>query len=168
MSFSRPAAILFEPIGTLLVEAHQDVAAGLGLAPAPDAHDLLDELAADQVQLAVVSDADCGARALAAELERHGLRRPFPCIVSSVDLGRPKPDPAAFQEALRRLRVPAERAWHVGGAFASDVLGAAAAGLQAVWLVREPEPAPGPAPHQRVASLAALLGLYLESQRTRP
>ena len=88
--------------------------AAVRLSPAAGVHDLLDELAADQVPLATVSNAVFGSRTLAAELERHGLRRSFPCIVSSADVGRRKPDPAPFRMALRRLRVPADRVWHVG------------------------------------------------------
>lgn len=165
MELFRPEAILFEPIGTLLVEAAPEVETGLRTTPAPGVHDLLDELAADQVPLAVVSNASCGARTLAAELERHGLRRSFPVIVSGPDLGRPKPDAAPFRQALRRLRVPAARAWHVGDDFARDVGGAAAAGLRPVWLGPGDAPPPGTTPHHRVGSLEELLALYLESQR---
>ena len=139
--------------------------AGVRLAPAPGVHDLLDELAADQVPLAVVSNSVFGARTLAAELERHGLRRAFPCIVSSADVGRRKPDPAPFNEALRRLRVPAARVWHVGDSVACDVAGAAALGLTPVWISENDATPPGASPHHRVRSLSELRALYLDSQR---
>jgi putative hydrolase of the HAD superfamily len=132
-----------------------------GLSPAPGVHDLLDELAAEQLPLAAVSNAVFGARTLAAELERHGLRRSFRCIVSSADIGRRKPDPAPFREALRRLGIPAERAWFVGDSFANDVTGAVATGMSAVWLDASDDSAPGQAPHRRIRSLRELLDLYL-------
>lgn len=139
--------------------------AGVRLAPAPGVHDLLDELAADQLPLAVASNSVFSARVLAAELEHHGLRRAFPCIVSSADIGRRKPDGAPFAEALRRLRIAAPRAWHVGDTFACDVAGAAAVGLTPVWINADAvEPPVSPA-HHRVSSLDELRALYLESQR---
>jgi FMN phosphatase YigB (HAD superfamily) len=141
--------------------------AGVRLTPAPGVHDLLDELAAEQVPLAAVSNSIFGARCLAAELERHGLRRSFPCIVSSADLGRRKPDAAPFREALRRLRAHASRTWHVGDRFSDDVVGAASAGLGAVWLDASDASPPDATPHQRTSSLDALLALYLESQSSR-
>jgi len=139
--------------------------AGVRFAPAPGVHDLLDELAADQLLLAAVSNSVFSARVLAAELERHGLRRAFPCVVSSADVGRRKPDAAPFREALRRLRIPAARAWHVGDTFAWDVAGAARLGLAPVWLSDEDAAPPGGPPHLRVRSLDELRGLFLESQR---
>jgi len=142
--------------------------AGVRFHPAPGAHDLLDELAAEQLPMAIVSNGVFGGRTLAGELERHGMRRPFPCIVSSADAGRRKPDPAPFERALRRLRVPAARSWFVGDSFAADVAGAAALGLAAVWIhPAGAAPPPGPVPHARVSSLEELLGLYLESRRAR-
>lgn len=157
----RPGAILFAPIGTLLVEAEP----GAARVPAAGAHALLDELAADQLPLAAVGDAGLGGRGLATLLERHGLRRSFACIVPGPGDRAHEPDPRPLHEALRRLRVPAARAWHVGGSFGRDVTVAAAAGVQAVWLDAGDAPAPAPAPHRRVRCLGELLALYLESQR---
>lgn len=147
------------------VEAAEQVlwhAAG-DLAPAPGVEDLLDELAAEQLPLAAVSNAVFDGRVLASELERHGLRRPFTCVVSSADVGRRKPHPAPFAAALRRLGVAAERAWFVGDRFATDVVGAAGAGLTAVWLASAGE-APGPTPHLRIRQLSELLPLYRASR----
>lgn len=182
MELFRPEAILFEPVGTLLVVENPNAATGdarrlraeartgqpdLRLTAAPGAHDLLDELAADQVLLAVVSGFAGGARSLAAELERHGLRRSFPCIVASSDSELSGASAAPLREALRRLRVPAARAWHVGSDFAADVTHAAAAGLRPLWLDASDASPPGATPHQRISSLDALLALYLESQGSR-
>jgi len=149
-----------------LCEAEETVwRAGVRLMPAPGAHDLLDELAADQLPLAIVSNAIFDGRVLAGELERHGLRRPFPCVVSSADLGRRKPDRAPFERALRRLRVPPQGAWFVGDSFAADVAGAGALGLTPIWLDAGDAEPPAPIPHHRLPDLAALHGLFLESQR---
>ena len=151
-----------------LREAEETVwRAGVRLAPAPGLHDLLDELAADQLPLAIVSNGIFGGSTLAGELERHGLRRPFPFVVSSADAGRRKPDPAPFQRALRQLRVAPQRAWFVGDAFAADVAGAAALGLVPIWLDPGDAEPPAAIPHRRLPDLAALHRLYLESQRNQ-
>jgi putative hydrolase of the HAD superfamily len=52
-------------------------------------------------------------------------------VVSSAEVGVPKPDPALFRLALERLGVPAERALHVGDS-PEDEEGARAAGMQFV------------------------------------
>jgi len=133
------------------------------LSPAPGVHDLLDELAAEQVPLAAVSNAIWSSRVLAAELERHGLRRSFATIVSSADLGIRKPDPAPFHQALRRFGVEAVDAWYVGDSFGNDVVGAVGAGLSAVWLDASDAAAPGSEPHQRIRSLTDLIDLQRQS-----
>lgn len=133
------------------------------LSPAAGVHELLDELAAEQLPLAAVSNAVFSARILAWELERHGLRRCFPCVVSSADVGHRKPDPAPFRQALRRVGVEPGRSWFVGDSFANDVTGAEALGLTPIWLDASGAAPPGAAFHHRVATLPELLDLYLSA-----
>lgn len=69
-----------------------------------------------------------------------------------------KPDPAIFNHAARALAVPNDAIWHVGDSLPTDVAGAKAAGIGAVWLnragpVRGPD---APTPDLEVASLDAL------------
>lgn len=96
-----------------------------------------------------------------ADIVRVGLGAQFAAAVSATQFGVAKPDPRIFHEAARQLALPASAVLHVGDDVATDVLGAHAAGMQAVWVNRTrtawphaDRPAP---PH--VADLAALCTL---------
>jgi HAD superfamily hydrolase (TIGR01509 family) len=65
-------------------------------------------------------------------------------LVISEEVGVTKPDPAIFRTALARARCDAAQAVMVGDSWSSDVLGAQAAGLRAVWLNRTALPCPRP------------------------
>jgi YjjG family noncanonical pyrimidine nucleotidase len=64
-------------------------------------------------------------------------------LVVSEDVGVSKPDPGIFQVALERLGVQAARAVMFGDSWAADIVGAARAGIRAVWFnpTRQPRPA---------------------------
>lgn len=126
------------------------------LADLPPAHAPLLARLAGSHRLAVVSNFDHPPTARAV-LARHGIDRHFSAIVVSAEVGRRKPHPAIFAEALRRLDVPAAEALFVGDTHAEDVVGALAAGMDVAWLA-PPEAADRlPAPTHRIAELAALL-----------
>ena len=74
--------------------------------------------------VAVVSNWDVGLR---EQLRELGLRD-VP-VVTSAEVGVPKPDPAVFRQALELLGVRPERALHVGDSD-SDEAGARAAGMR--------------------------------------
>lgn len=105
----------------------------------------LNDLRAAGLALACVANWDI---TLPQHLARLGLADRFATVVTSAEAGAEKPDPALFRQALERIRVPAERALHVGDE-AVDRDGAHAAGLAF-------EPAP-------LATLPERLGL----RRTR-
>lgn len=92
------------------------------------------EAIAERYSVAVVTNG-------AADIQREkivvtGLDRHIATIVVSGEIGFWKPEPAIFDAALRQLDVPASAAAHVGDSYASDVIGARAAGITPVWLVR--------------------------------
>jgi FMN phosphatase YigB (HAD superfamily) len=64
--------------------------------------------------------------------------------VASAELGRAKPDPAAFASALELAGVPAAAALHAGDSPREDVEGALAAGLRAVLVARDGAASPPP------------------------
>ena len=66
-----------------------------------------------------------------------------------------KPRRELFDLALRRTGLQPGEVWHIGDSFSSDVRGAAAVGIPAVWLMRRGKPAPGPC--RFVPSLRVLL-----------
>ena len=68
-----------------------------------------------------------------ADVSRLGLADYFRFALCAEDLGIGKPDPAPFEEALRRSGVPASEAVHVGDHPRDDIAGAQRAGLRAVW-----------------------------------
>ena len=74
------------------------------------------------------------AAVTAAGLARHGLDRILTTAVISIDLGRRKPHPAIFREALRRLDASAESALFVGDSLDDDIAGARSAGIDGAWV----------------------------------
>jgi putative hydrolase of the HAD superfamily len=60
----------------------------------------------------------------------------FDAIVISGDIGVGKPNPEIFDITLQRLGARADNAIMVGNSLSSDIAGARAAGIKAVWLNR--------------------------------
>ncbi|MCG6934355.1 MAG: haloacid dehalogenase type II [Proteobacteria bacterium] len=73
-----------------------------------------------------------------ALLKHANLRHHFEAIVSVDEVGSFKPDPAVYARLLQRTNSAAAETWLVSGN-PFDVIGAIAAGLQAVWLKRDPQ-----------------------------
>ncbi len=82
-------------------------------------------------RMAVVSNAN---GTVAAKLDRVGLAAHFEAIVDSHDHGVEKPDPRIFRIALERLGIAPGEAVYVGDFYHLDVVGARAAGIEAVLL----------------------------------
>jgi putative hydrolase of the HAD superfamily len=79
------------------------------------------------VRVAVVSNSEGMLEPLLDEL---GLLRCVDLVVDSGIVGIEKPDPRIFDIALDEFDVPPARALHLGDTYASDVVGARAAGLR--------------------------------------
>jgi putative hydrolase of the HAD superfamily len=94
----------------------------------------LERLQALGFGLAVVSNANGTVR---ERLRVLGLGRFFPIVVDSHEEKIEKPDPRVFLPALKALGVSPDRALYVGDLFHIDVLGARAAGIDAVLLDRD-------------------------------
>jgi putative hydrolase of the HAD superfamily len=94
--------------------------------PVPGAVAAIECLRSAGLALACVSDWDIG---LEEQLEKAGIDHLFDLILTSAEVGAPKPDRAIFEETLRRLAVPARRALHVGDGD-SDRAGASATGMR--------------------------------------
>jgi len=69
-----------------------------------------------------------------ADVVRVGLGAYFSGSVSARDAGVAKPDPRIFHAAAAHLGCAPHQVLHVGDDHAADVVGAAQAGMQAVWL----------------------------------
>jgi putative hydrolase of the HAD superfamily len=109
--------------------------------PVPGALELLAELR-PRVSIGIVTN-----NKVAEQEEKVGFLGLGPFIdelVVSEEVGVAKPDPGIFRAALERLEVEAREAVMVGDSWESDVMGAVAAGIPAVWLNRRGEPVPDP------------------------
>ncbi|MBM3984699.1 MAG: HAD-IA family hydrolase [Planctomycetes bacterium] len=94
----------------------------------------LDALLERGLRLGVVSNWSAHLPVL---LEDLGLVRSFEVVLASAALGRSKPDPAIFREALRRLDLRPDEVLHVGDHPQNDLAGARRAGLHALLLRRD-------------------------------
>lgn len=100
-----------------------------------DVHKLLAYATERELRLALVTNGP-------SDLQRDKLRAlrlddSFDAVVISGELGSAKPDPAPFREAMKQVGVNACDVWHIGDGLMTDVAGAHAAGIVAVWLNRD-------------------------------
>jgi nicotinate-nucleotide--dimethylbenzimidazole phosphoribosyltransferase len=123
-------AFLFDVGGTLVKEAPPETPVGeLRAELRPGALETLRGLA-ERHRIAAVTDTSTMREGEVRQLlEPVGLDGLLEVVVTSVDVGAAKPDPASLNEALRRLGAAPERSVYVGDA-ASDRSAAAAAGIE--------------------------------------
>lgn len=82
-------------------------------------------------RLAVLTNDERSGEQVAAQLERSGLGGLFEAVISSFDLERTVPDPAAFAAAITAVGEPCERIAFVSNC-AHSLAGASAVGLRTV------------------------------------
>jgi putative hydrolase of the HAD superfamily len=87
----------------------------------------LDRARAAGIAVAVVSNSEGYLDALLVHL---GVRASFDLVIDSAVVGVEKPDPRIFAIATDHFGVSPSRALHLGDIYATDVLGARAAGLR--------------------------------------
>ncbi len=113
-------------------EEQEVFSTGIGDWPAfPDTARALEELRRRH-RLAILSNVDRDQ--LHATLDRLGVA--FDALVTAEDVRSYKPAPLHFEEALRRLDLPAERVLHVARSPFHDLRPARALGWHAVWITR--------------------------------
>ena len=122
-----------------------------------DCAGVMDQLRASGISLGLVTN---GASTQRSKLDALGVTAQFRAISISADVGAAKPDVAIFEHMLGELGLPAGQVWHVGDNLRTDVAGAQAAGMTAVWLNREGavRTHDDPVPDLEIATLEALLG----------
>jgi putative hydrolase of the HAD superfamily len=135
------------------VTARRVMLDALEFIPFPDVAPALRELRAAGHTLVVVSNWDCS---LPEWLRPAGIMGLVDGVVTSAEVGAPKPNPRVFERALGVAGVEPEEALHVGEQVDNDVEGARAAGVRAVLLQREGEP---PADVETISSLRELVAL---------
>lgn len=95
----------------------------------PDAHRLLDELRADGLAAALVSNVFDSPELVQGDLERLGLAERLDAAVFSSQVGYRKPHPAIYRAALERLGVEPAAAMFAGDRVLEDVAGPAGVGM---------------------------------------
>ena len=119
----------------LFLQAAQDVWSSY-YSLAASTHALLEALRARGLKLALVSNTASPLWLLQPILDRQGLTDRVDAIVLSSEVGKRKPHPAIFEQALTQLGVESSDALFVGDRIEADVLGASRVGMttvQAVW-----------------------------------
>jgi putative hydrolase of the HAD superfamily len=97
-----------------------------------------------------------------ADVQRLSLGAYFDFTVSAMEIGASKPSHLVFEAAASRAGVPAGSIVHVGDDCECDVLGAAAFGMQPIWITRDDHPWPDALTvpeHVRVTDLDRLADL---------
>ncbi|HVV83081.1 MAG TPA: HAD-IA family hydrolase [Kofleriaceae bacterium] len=107
----------------------------------PGILDVVDELRAARVPVAVVSNSE---GRLAELLDEISIGDRFAAVADSGRLDVEKPDPRIFDWVAAELHVPPTAIVHVGDSWGADVVGARNAGARAIWF--------GPAAHEGAAA----------------
>ncbi len=140
-------ALSLEQLSTAMLDS-------LRFGPYPDVPAALTRLRARNLTLVVVSNWDVS---LPAVLRNVGLEEMVDGVVTSAEVGHPKPAPEIFTAALTLAGCAPSRAVHVGDSLDQDIHGALAAGISAVLLRRNnAEPGEPPPTVPCISSLAQL------------
>jgi HAD superfamily hydrolase (TIGR01662 family) len=100
----------------------------------PGAREALEQFHRAGVPMAVVSNTSFGEPVIRYELSKYGLTEHLAFVLVSSDYSVRKPNALLFDTAAARLGVAVEDIWFVGDRLDTDVAGAKAAGMRAVWL----------------------------------
>ncbi|MCI3921257.1 histidinol-phosphate transaminase [Paenibacillus sp. TRM 82003] len=135
---------------------------------ADGAAETLERLASQGIALGLVTNGT--SRMQDRKIDLLGIRPRMTAIVVSETAGVRKPDPRIFATALEEIGASAEEVWFVGDHPANDVLGAAAAGLEPIWLRgKQPWPAGVPEPERQIDRLAQVVAMVArESAEVEP
>lgn len=127
----------------------------------PGAAAALRTLSVVPVQCVATNAEASDGRAVAAALERVGLRDHLARFFTSRELGVRKPDPKFFLRVAQLLGASPSRLLAIGNDLEKDVVPAVAAGLATVWVAgsrSEDPPAPVDLVVPDLATLAAIVG----------
>lgn len=105
----------------------------------PETRAVLERLHAMKIPMGVLSNWDFE---LPNILEAMDLKKYFRFVLSSAEIGVPKPAPKTFATAIERAReflpgLKLQNCFYIGDHYEKDVLPARAAGLTPLWLVRD-------------------------------
>jgi putative hydrolase of the HAD superfamily len=102
------------------------------------------------------------------KIEGAGISEFFDEVLISGEIGIGKPDRRIFEMLLARLNSNAEATLMIGNSLSTDIAGAQAAGLRAVWINRAGKPREDSvAPDWEIASLSELASILTGLERSR-
>jgi putative hydrolase of the HAD superfamily len=101
--------------------------------PMPDVADALREFRRSAIPMGVISNSSFGHGTIRHELAKHGLADFISVFIASAEYAVRKPNPLLFDIGAARLGLPSADIWFVGDRLDTDVAGARAAGMTAVW-----------------------------------
>ena len=99
----------------------------------PGVTDAVSEFRRAGLPMGVVSNSSFGQAVIRHELAKHGLADALPVVVVSAEYAIRKPNPLLYETAAALLGVPQKEVWFVGDRLDTDIAGARAAGMTAVW-----------------------------------
>lgn len=103
----------------------------------PGMAELLQLLRRRGIGTGVVSNMGFAGRSLRRRLQTLFPEHNFAFVLSSADYVLRKPNPRLFALAVKKSGCPAQRCWFLGDNLETDIAGAAAAGLNAVYYDRD-------------------------------
>jgi HAD superfamily hydrolase (TIGR01662 family) len=101
--------------------------------PMPGARKALEQCHRSSVPIAVVSNSSFGEPVIRYELAKHGLADHLAFVMVSAEYSVRKPNVLLFETAAARLGIQPKDSWFVGDRLDTDIVGAKAAGMTAVW-----------------------------------
>jgi putative hydrolase of the HAD superfamily len=103
------------------------------------------------------------------KIEQLSINHYLSTVVISEAVQMHKPDPRIFAHALAAIDCRASEAWFIGDHPVNDVLGAAAAGLRAIWLAGvRPWPIDHPEAQWQITALEEIVELASSEDQQRP
>lgn len=110
--------------------------------PMPGAREALERFHHEGLPMAVVSNTGFGEPVIRYELAKYGLADHLAFVLVSSDYSVRKPNVLLYETAAARLKVSPADIWFVGDRLDTDVAGAKAAGMTAVWFNPSGRPYP--------------------------
>lgn len=130
--------------------------------PIRGAREAMDCLARAGVPMAVLSNASFSADVIRRDLAKHGLADHLAFVMVTADYVVRKPNVLVLDVAGARLGVSPGDVWVIGDRLDTDIAGAKAAGMCAVWL-KPPNADPSLIPDLTVHDWAELTARFLEA-----
>jgi putative hydrolase of the HAD superfamily len=106
----------------------------------PGARKALEQFHRSNLPMGVVSNTSFSEPVIRYELGRHGLAEHLTFVMVSSDYAVRKPNELLFETAASRLDVEPEHIWFMGDLLETDVAGAKAVGMTAVWFNPQADP----------------------------